>query len=172
MKLRYLLLMFVPALLLASSGVVEEGDPTILARTVNFAIFAAIMYYLLAEPMKSFFMGRKNSIAGKLNSIQEKLKESSKAKEMAQSKVEEAKANAKSLVETSKKEAQLLAEKIAKETQNELETLDKAFKERTEIEKRKMAREVVSSVLEQLFDGEAIALDKEELVTIVMKKVA
>jgi len=171
MKLRYILLMFVPALLLASSGA-EGGHTDILARTVNFAIFAAIMYYLLAEPMKSFYLGRKNSIAGKLDAIQEKLKESSKAKEAAQSKVEEAKANAKSLVETSKKEAQLLAEKVAKETQLELDALDKAFKEKTDIQRRKVAREVVGNVLEQLFDGETIALDKEELVTIVMKKVA
>jgi hypothetical protein len=35
-----------------------------------------------------------------------------------------------------------------------------------------MTREVVNNVLDQLFDGGSIALDKEELVTIVMKKVA
>ncbi|MDN5377659.1 MAG: F-type H+-transporting ATPase subunit b [Sulfurospirillum sp.] len=171
MKLRYILLMITPALLLASGG--SEGGPTdILPRTINFAIFAAIMYYLVAEPAKNFYFSRKAGIAEKLDSIQSKLKESNNAKEKAQKKVEEAKANAKSLIETSKKEAQLLSEKIIKETQNELANLDKAFQERTEIERRKMTREVVNNVLDQLFDGGSIALDKEELVTIVMKKVA
>lgn len=103
MKLRYILLMIVPALLLASSGAEEGGHTDILARTVNFAIFAAIMYYLLAEPIKSFYLGRKSSIAGKLDAIQQKLKESSKAKEEAQSKVEEAKANANLLLKLQKK---------------------------------------------------------------------
>jgi F-type H+-transporting ATPase subunit b len=171
MKLKYILFLFVPALLLASGGA-EEGHTDIFARTVNFAIFAAILYYLLAEPLKTFYFGRKNSIAQKLDSIQEKLKESNKAKEEAQNKVQEAKANAKSLIETSKKEAELLAEKIVKETQLELDALDKAFKEKTDIQRRKVAREVVGNVLEQLFDGETVSLDKEELVNIVMKKVA
>ncbi len=171
MKFRYILLMSIPALLLASGGA-AEGGTDIIPRAVNFAIFAAIMYYLLAEPAKTAFLARKQGIADRLNSIQDKLKESNSAKEKAQRKVEEAKANAKSLIETSKKEAQLLSEKIANETKVELKNLEKAFNEKTEIERRKMTREVVNSVLDQMFDGETIALDKEELVTIVMKKVA
>ena len=171
MKLRYLLLMITPALLLASGGG-GTGETDIIPRTINFMIFAAILFYLLAEPAKQFYLGRKAGIADKLDSIQEKLKESNGAKEAAQRKVEEAKANAKSLIETSKKEAQLLADKIAKETEFELQNLDKAFTEKTEIERRKMARDVVNGVLDQMFAGEAIALDKEELVNIVMKKVA
>lgn len=170
MKLRYLLLMITPALLFAGGGAV--GDTDIIPRAINFIIFASILYYLLAEPAKNFYNDRKSGIADRLSSIQDKLKESNGAKEAAQRKVDEAKANAKSLIETSKKEAQLLAEKVAKETEFELQNLDKAFSEKTEIERRKMARDVVNSVLDQMFDGEAIALDKEELVNIVMKKVA
>jgi F-type H+-transporting ATPase subunit b len=163
--------MSIPALLLASSGA-EGGHTDIVPRAINFFIFAAIMYYLLAEPAKTFYLSRRQGIADRLDSIQEKLKESNSAKEKAQQKVEEAKANAKSLVETSKKEAQMLADKIANETKSELKNLEKAFQEKTEIERRKMTRDVVSSVLDQMFDGETIALDKDELVTIVMKKVA
>lgn len=170
MKIRYLLLLSIPALVLASGG--GEGGTDIVPRAVNFIIFAAIMYYLLAEHAKNFYLNRKKGIADRLDAIQDKLKESNSAKEKAQRKVEEAKANAKSLVETSKKEAQLLSERVVNETKVELKSLEKAFNERTEIEKRKMTREVVSTVLDQMFDGEAISLDKEELVTIVMKKVA
>lgn len=169
MKLRYMLLLLSPALLLASGG---GGETDIIERSINFAIFASIMYYLLADHVKNAYKGRIAGIADRLDSIQVKVKESITAKEAAQAKVEEAKANALSLVETSKKEAQLLSEKVTNDTDVELQNLEKSFKERTEIEKRRMARDVVTSVLDDMFDKDSISIDKEELVKIVMKKVA
>jgi len=169
MKLRYTLLLLSPALLLASGG---GGETDIVPRAINFAIFASIMYYLLADLVKDAYKGRIAGIADRLNSIQVKVKESVTAKEDAQAKVEEAKANALSLVETSKKEAQLLSAKVANDTDVELQNLDKGFKEKTQIEKRRMARDVVANVLDEMFDKDAISIDKEELVKIVMKKVA
>lgn len=169
MKLRYMLLLLSPTLLLAGGG---GGETDIVPRVINFAIFASIMYYLLADLVKDAYKGRIVGIADRLNSIQVKVKESVAAKEAAQAKVEEAKANALSLVETSKKEAQLLSAKVANDTDVELQNLEKGFKEKTQIEKRRMARDVVASVLDEMFDKDAISIDKEELVKIVMKKVA
>ena len=169
MKLRYMLLLLTPALLLASGG---SGETDIIRRTINFVIFASIMYYLLADHVKDAYKGRIAGIADRLNSIQVKVKESVAAKEAAQAKVEEAKANALSLVETSKKEAQLLSAKVANDTDVELQNLEKGFKEKTQIEKRRMTRNVVVNVLDEMFDNDAISIDKEELVKIVMKKVA
>ena len=168
MKLRYMLLLLSPTLLLAGGG----GETDIVPRVINFAIFASIMYYLLADLVKDAYEGRIVGIADRLNSIQVKVKESVAAKEAAQAKVEEAKVNALSLVETSKKEAQLLFAKVANDTDVELQNLEKGFKEKTQIEKRRMARDVVASVLDEMFDKDAISIDKEELVKIVMKKVA
>lgn len=169
MKIRYLLILLVPALVLASEG---SGGTDIIPRTLNFTLFAAILYYLLAKPAKDFYKGRIAGIADKLNSIQVKVKESIAAKESAQAKVEEAKANAKSLIETAKKEAVLLSEKIVKDTKFELQNLEKSFNEKTEIERRKMTRDVVKSILDEVFNKDTISVDKEELVEIVMKKVA
>ena len=169
MKLRYILLLLSSALLLASGG---GGETDIVPRAINFAIFASIMYYLLADLVKDAYKGRIAGIADRLNSIQVKVKESVTAKEAAQAKVEEAKANALALVETSKKEAQLLSEKVANDTDVELQNLEKGFKEKIDIEKRRMARDVVTSVLDEMFDKDSISIDKEELVKIVMKKVA
>jgi F-type H+-transporting ATPase subunit b len=172
MKLRYILLLLAPALLLANSGGGEHGSTDIVPRAINFIIFASILYYLLADHVKNAYKGRIAGIADRLNSIQVKVKESVTAKQNAQAKVEEAKANALSLVETSKKEAQLLSQKVASDTEIELQNLEKAFKEKTDVEKRRMARDVVASVLDEMFDKDSISLDKEELVKIVMKKVA
>jgi len=164
-----MLLLLSPALLLASGG---GGETDIVVRSINFVIFASIMYYLLADLVKDAYKGRIAGIADRLNSIQVKVKESVTAKEAAQAKVEEAKANALVLVETSKKEAQLLSVKVANDTDVELQNLEKGFKEKTQIEKRRMARDVVAKVLDEMFDKDAISIDEEELVKIVMKKVA
>ena len=169
MKLKYMLFLLSPTLLLASDS---SGETDIVERSINFVIFASIMYYFLADYIKNAYKGRIAGIADKLDSIQVKVKESIAAKEAAQAKIEEAKANALSLVETSKKEAQLLSEKITNDTDIELQNLEKNFKERTEVETRKMARDVVTSVLDNMFDKDSISIDKVELVNIIMKKVA
>lgn len=170
MKLRYILLLLSPALLFASGG--GNGETDIVPRAINFIIFASILYYLLADHAKNAYKGRIAGIADRLDSIQVKVNESVAAKQNAQVKVEEAKANALSLVETSKKEAQLLSQKVASDTDIELQNLEKGFKDKTDIEKRRMARDVVTDVLDQMFDKDSISIDKEELVKIVMKKVA
>ena len=169
MKSRYILLLLSPVLLLASSG---GGETDIVPRAINFIIFASIMYYLLADHVKNAYKGRIAGIADRLNSIQVKVKESVTAKEAAQAKVEEAKANALALVETSRKEAQLLCVKVTNDTDVELQNLEKGFKEKTQIEKRRMTRTVVANALDEMFDKDSISIDKEELVKIVMKKVA
>ncbi len=170
MKLRYILLLLSPALLLASGG--EGGETDIVPRAINFVIFASILYYLLADHAKKAYKDRIAGIADRLDSIQAKVKESVSAKEAAQAKVEEAKASAIGLVETSKREAQLLVQKVASDTELELQNLEKGFKEKAYIEKRRMTRDVVTNVLSDMFDKDSISIDKEELVKIVMKKVA
>lgn len=171
MKLRYVLVMLAPVLLLAS-GAEGHGSTDIIPRTINFLIFAAILYYLIAEPAKQFYFGRKNSIATKLDSIQVKLRESNTKKESAQQKVEEAKASVRVLIETAKKEAVLLSDKIASDATVEIENLEKAFHDKVSIEKRKMTRAVVTEILDEMFKEGSISLDKEEIVKIVNKKVA
>jgi len=169
MKLRYILLLLSPTLLLAAGGF--EGTD-IVPRTINFVIFASILYYLLADTIKRMYKGRITGIADRLDSIQIKVKESVDAKKRAQEKVEEAKVNAKALIENSKKEAQMLVEKVLSDNSKELLNLEKVFRDKTDIETRKMRRDVVMGVLDQIFDKDSISLDKKELVEIVMKKVA
>ena len=171
MKINYFLLLLAPIVLLASSGE-GSGQTDIFPRTVNFLIFVSIMYYYVAGNLKEWYFSRKNEIATKLDSIQVKLKESNSKKEMAVAKVEEAKVNAKNLIETAKKEAVLLSEKIAQEADVELSNLEKAFQDRMAIEQRKMQREIISGVLDEMFKEGAITLGDDEMVKIVNKKVA
>jgi len=171
MKINYFLLLLAPMALLANGG--ESGGSTdIFPRTINFLIFAAIMYYYVADAAKQWYVGRKNEIATKLDSIQVKLKESNNKKEIALAKVEEAKANARALVETAKKEALLLADKVGQEADLEIESLSKSFEEHIGIERRKMQRAIVCEILDEMFKEGSISLDNDEIVKIVNKKVA
>ena len=170
MMLRYLPLLLLPVFAFASGG--GSGEYDILPRAINFAIFAGILYYLIAEPAKAFYNDRLSGIAERLDSIQKKLKESEAKKEKAMAKVEEAKASAKALVQTAKREAEILNEKLAADLRVELENLDKSHNENVEIERRRMTRSVVAEVLDEMFEGDAISIERDEFVNIVLKKVS
>ncbi len=69
-KIVLLSLLMVPAILLASGDAessryfAQTGRETdFLPRVFNFVIFAALLYYLLANPIKNFFKGRSEGIA-------------------------------------------------------------------------------------------------------------
>jgi F-type H+-transporting ATPase subunit b len=167
-----LLVLALPMLLLASEG----GDvmATFPARALNFIIFAALLWYILFKKVRiqDFMAARANAIAEKLNSIQEKLKESKEAKKAAMAKVEEAKVTAKAFLETSKKEGKLLLSKLSADTDLEIENREKSVKDQMDIERRKMVRSVVSEVLDDLFSPESLKIDRDKFINIIMKKVA
>jgi len=168
MKLFFrLIILFSPLALFAG-----EGSTDIIPRTINFLIFAAILYRYVAGPLKNFFKGRRDEIVSTLKSIQEKVEESKKAKEEAVQKLEDSKILAKSIVEDAKKEAKLITDRIKDELANELELLEKYHDERCEIERRKMVKSVVADTVNSLFAENLQTFDNSELVNIVMKKVA
>ena len=171
-KLLCMLLLILPIFVYASGSSDGSESTDIIPRTVNFLIFAAILYYFVANPIKDFFTGRKNSIASRLNSIQEKLKESSNQKIEAKELVEKAKIEAKSIMEVTKDETKILKAKILENLKMDMENLDKGFDDQTSIEQRKMTRSVILEVLDEVFAKDSLLLKKDELLDIVMKKVA
>ncbi|MDR1284712.1 MAG: F0F1 ATP synthase subunit B [Campylobacteraceae bacterium] len=168
--LKYIAFLIIP--MLSFAGDSEETD--IVQRTINFFLFAGLLYYLLVNKFKiqNIFKDRKKSIADKLNAIQEKLKESKNQKNIALEKLEEAKVNAKAFLATSHKESKMLLEKMDLDLQAELENLEKSYKDQTNIERRKMVRQVVGEVLEELFNTDSIKIDRDKFVDIILKKVA
>lgn len=155
-----------------ASGGAGTGETDIVQRTINFLIFAGILYYLLADPIKNFFGGRSKSIADELDKVQEKLRESKRAKEAAELKIEEAKKFAEELMATAKKENKLLNEKIMKQCEADLENITKQNASLMELEQRKMVREVVDSIMDDVLAAEGAGFDKETMAQIIMKKVA
>ncbi len=179
-KIVLLSLLVVPAMLLASSGDAESSryfaqtgrESDFWPRVINFTIFAALLYYLIANPIKNFFKGRSEDIATQLNEIEKKLQAAKDEKKEAQNRLDESKKRAEEILADAKAEAILLAEKIATANQNELALLDKQLEEKMSLEERKAAREAIDEILSDNITADDIMLDEAKVVEIISKKVA
>jgi len=179
-KILLFALLIVPAILLASGGHSEESrylaqtgrESDFWPRVFNFAIFASILYYLIANPIKNFFKGRRDGIAGQLKEIESKLQAAKDEKKEAQAHLDESVNKAAEIIEDAKKEAVILAAKIAEASENELTVLEKQFEEKVTLEERKAARDVIDEVLSENITADDIMLDETKVVDIISKKVA
>ncbi len=175
-----LALLMVPAIVLASGGHGEESryfaqtgrESDFWPRVVNFTIFAALLYYLIASPIKNFFKGRKEGIAGQLKEIEEKLQAAKDEKREAQARLDESVKRAEQIIEDAKKEATVLAEKIRQANENELALMEKQLEEKIALEERKAAREAIDEVLSENITNNDINLNEAKVVEIISKKVA
>ena len=169
MNIKFILLLITPIFAFgAGSG---SGEYDIVPRVINFVIFFAILYYLIAKPIKAAYNSRIDSIANRLNAIQEKLKASNAKREEAAKKVENAKVIASDLTDATNKEIEIMLAKIEKDTQNEIHILEKSYEEQKDFEERKLVRVVVSEILDELFESDAVKIDQNELVNLIIKKV-
>ena len=179
-KIVLLSLLVVPAILLASGGDAESSryfaqtgrETDFLPRAVNFIIFATLLYYLLANPIKNFFKGRSEGIAAQLNEIEKKLQAAKDEKKEAQNRLDESENRAEEIIADAKAEAVILAEKIAIANQNDLAHLDKQLEEKMSLEERKSAREAIDEILSDNITTDDIMLDEAKVVEIISKKVA
>jgi F-type H+-transporting ATPase subunit b len=148
---------------------VSISDTDFIPRVVNFIVFAGILWYLLADKIKTFYADRSKSIADSFAEVEERLKESERAKEALKKEVEEAHKKADDIIKTAKKEAELIKSKILENAKHEVEMLHKQFNEQKAYEESKMKKEVVEDYLNNLVKD--IHLSSEEVANIVTKKV-
>ncbi|HEF1623332.1 TPA: F0F1 ATP synthase subunit B [Campylobacter lari] len=149
-----------------------SGEYDIIPRAVNFVLFAAILYYFIATPLKNFYNGRIAKIASRMNEIQEKLIASKNHKLEMMKKLDLAKQEAINAVALAKKEAEIITDKIEAETKMEIKALEKTYEEHKEYEIRRMEKEVVQAVLEEIFEDQNLQLQQKEILNIMMKKVS
>ncbi|EQB35437.1 F0F1 ATP synthase subunit B [Sulfurimonas hongkongensis] len=166
-----LLIMMISTYALASSGA-ESGGTDIVQRTVNFILFFGLIWYLVAEPAKNYFVARSQSIADELQKVQDKLNESVNLKKDALSKISEAEKFAEELVNASKKENKILNDSIMLQCESDLENIAKQSASLMEFEQRRMVRGVVESVLNEVLSQSSESFDKEAMANVILKKVA
>ena len=180
-KLALLSLLMVPAILLASGH--ADGETTryfaqtgretdFFPRAVNFIIFASLLYYMIASPIKDFFVGRKEGIAGQLREIENKLQAAKDEKKEAQTHLDESGKKAEQIIADAKKEATLLAQKIAETNESELIFMEKQLAEKMTLDERRSAREAIDEILSENITNDDIMIDEAKVVDIISKKVA
>lgn len=103
--------LFLPAVVFASGHEAAGGETDFLPRLVNFIIFAAILYYFVADLIKNFFTGRSKEISSKLEEVQNRLKATKKAKEDAEAAYKAALATAEEIIESAKKRVSAFSKK-------------------------------------------------------------
>lgn len=157
---------------LASSGNAENASTDIVQRTVNFLLFAGLVWYLVAEPVKNYFASRSQSIADEMKKVQDKLKESVSLKKDALAKVTAAEKFAADLVVNSKKENKVINDSIMTQCDADIEILVKQQAVLVEFEQRKMVRSVVENTLKEVLSQSDDSFDKEAMANVILKKVA
>ena len=156
----------------ALASEVKDGGSDIVQRTVNFILFAGLVWYLVGEPIKNYFASRSQGIADELKKVQDKLDESIALKKDALAKISEAERFAQELAESSKKENKLIYDALMAQGETELETIAKQNLSKKEFEERKMVREVVEEIVTETLSQSAGSFDKEAMANVILKKVA
>jgi F-type H+-transporting ATPase subunit b len=169
MKIIALLFM---AFLVSLNASEHGGETDIIPRTINFLIFAGFIYYLIADKIKTYFAERAEGVVAELDKIEEKIRETKRAKEVAENSVTEAEIKSKEIISDAENEAKLLASKIEEQCKNNLASLEKSKIETMEVEKNKMVRLVVSNTLEDIFDNNDASVENQDLILSLLKKVA
>jgi F-type H+-transporting ATPase subunit b len=165
----------IPSLVLASGA--EHHDVTMFNsdffyRVLNFSIFAGLIYYLAANPIKAFFRGRTDGIANQLKEIEEKLQASKNARLEAEANLLKAEEKAKEIIADAANEAKILAAKIAEKNDMVLIMLEKQAEEKQALEVKKATRETIDNVLNDGFGNDDITIDEPKVVSLISKKVA
>ncbi len=164
----------VPSLVLASHG---EHHTTMFNsdffyRVLNFTIFAGLIYYLVANPVRAFFVGRSEGIANQLKEIEDKLQASKNERLVAEENLAKAQERAKELVEDAANEAKILVANIAEKNATLLKQLEKQALEKQELETKKAMRNTIESVLNDGITNEDITVDESKVISLISKKVA
>ena len=165
----------VPSLVLASGA--EHHDVTMFNsdffyRVFNFSIFAGVVYYLVANPIKDFFTGRTEGIANQLKEIEEKLQASKNDRLAAEENLEKAKSKAEEIVADAANEAKILSANIAEKNDTALNILVKQAEEKQALEAKKATRETIDNLLNDGFGNDDITVDEAKVVSLIAKKVA
>ena len=169
-KIYFLIALILPVFASASEVSIENSD--FVMRSVNFVIFVALLWWLVAKWIKGALKSRADNIATQLNAVQDKLAQSRAKKEVALKELEKSKILAKDIVEGAKKEANILSEGIALQCKNDSEMLRKSHAERLNFEQKRIKKAVIAEVLDELLSDKNIALDKKAFVEILTKRVA
>jgi len=177
--LLYFTLLVLPALLFGNEGAegskymaVAGREYDFVPRIFNFLIFAGLTYYLIAEPIRNFFVSRREGIASQLSEIEKRLQKAKEDRKIAEQKVIESERKASEILKDAEKEIELIKEQYTKLREKELAILEKQYEEKMELEERKMKKALISSILNENISTDDIPITSNKVIDKISKKVA
>lgn len=157
--------------LFASSGE-GHGHTDIAPRTLNFLIFAAILYYLIADKLKAFFAERSSKISAALEAREAKILAAKAELKEAEEYFANSKKLAEELIITTHNDVKLGVEKIEQNTVKDIALLEKQHGEDCELLKKKTVMRAVGEELHQIFTIKGYGVSDAEFAEIFAQKVA
>lgn len=148
------------------------AETDIFQRVINFVIFVALMWYLVADKIKAVLKNRSRAIADKLSQTQAKVQESRHKKEKAQQRLKETNKQTAETLRIAKQEAALAAQRIDEKTKEQVASMIKANEEAMEFQERLFQKQIVNEILQESFQSPTLKIDSKDYVGILEKKVA
>lgn len=157
-------ILFLPSLILASGNGIAESD--FFYRVFNFTIFVALLYYLIANPIKEFFISREKNIEKVLIENREKLLKAKKDKNLANSNLEKMKDDISEIMEKANQKAEYIKEEMLSKNKLYLAQLEKQSLQNIKVEQNKITRNTIYLIFDNNILLEDITLNNSQAVQI------
>ncbi|MFP6323106.1 F0F1 ATP synthase subunit B [Helicobacter pylori] len=154
--------------LCATGSDISQTD--IIERSLNFLLFAGILWYFLAKKLRSFLRSKSLEISKRLEEIQAQLKVSKENKKKLLKELEQAKEKAELIISDANKEAYTITQKYELQTKMDVENLIKNSKALMDLEVKKIKRELVESVFKDLRESKKVSFNTQDCVNILKQR--
>ncbi len=167
MKKLFYICLVLPVFLFAS-----DVQTDILPRSVNFLIFVAIMYYILADKARAYFTGRTASIQEEFADIERQKLANKKRITDANKELQRAKVLAGKIVDEATANIDNIKQHIQKTTDEKIAQLVKKTDENITIQTQKLKNQTIDKFIDDIFASQNIKISAKDIVNIINKKVA
>ncbi|GAA7949556.1 F0F1 ATP synthase subunit B [Helicobacter pylori] len=148
----------------------DISQTDIIERSLNFLLFAGILWYFLAKKLRSFLHSKSLEISKRLEEIQAQLKVSKENKKKLLKELEQAKEKAELIISDANKEAYTITQKYELQTKMDVENLIKNSKALMDLEVKKIKRELVESVFKDLRESKKVSFNTQDCVNILKQR--
>lgn len=167
---KILLILFVSVNILFSYDNVLDTD--IVARTINFIIFAVIMYILISKPLKDFLKSRQNSISEKFTDYEEKYTLLKRQFQKTKDKHNSISTKTKELIIQAHKEAKEIEKTKLEELEQTLVNMKKSSNSYLTNKQSMAKQKIIECFIEDIFESNELQLKLSDFVNIIEKKVS
>ncbi len=148
----------------------DISQTDIIERSLNFLLFAGILWYFLAKKLRAFLRSKSLEISKRLEEIQAQLKVSKENKKKLLKELEQAKEKAELIISDANKEAYTITQKYELQTKMDVENLIKNSKVLMDLEVKKIKRELVESVFKDLRESKKVSFNTQDCVNILKQR--